>query len=214
MGIVDITKGNDFSIGIWQLEDNEDENKLKEIVGGTLFPGLDKISNPKRRLEWLAARCLIREFGHIGLVLYHPTRRPFLAHSRSHLSISHSYPYVAVIISHNFYVGIDIESFERSFIQVADKYLSSNEKKWLDQSNNKKLALIWSAKEALYKLPGMEGLGGIDMDIKPFDNSTERGTLKASIRIGGTIQRFNLDFFYLNQFNVVWVGCDPKTLIW
>lgn len=212
MALVDVIRKEEYTLGVWRVE--EDEIRLKEIVGGTMFPGLDKISNPKRRLEWLAARSMIRHFGHNGLVLYHPTRRPFLANSRSHLSISHSYPLVAVIISANLLVGIDIESYKRSFVPVAHKFLSSREMIWVKPDDNKKLSLIWSAKEALYKLPGMEGLGGADMDIKPFENNGESGELSASIRLGGTIQRFELNYFYLNDYQVVWVCCNPKVLVW
>jgi phosphopantetheinyl transferase (holo-ACP synthase) len=212
MALVDTIKKEEFTLGVWRVE--EDEATLKELVGGTLFPGLDKISNPKRRLEWLAARSMIKQFGHNGLVLYHPSRRPFLANSRSHLSISHSYPYVAVILSHNFLVGVDIESYKRSFTPVAHKYLSNQEKLWINPADNKKLSLIWSAKEALYKLPGMEGLSGADMDIKPFEKQENSGELKATIRLGGTSQRFNVNYYYLNEFQVVWVCCNPKVLVW
>jgi len=212
MGFVDVRRNNDYSIGIWRVE--EDEVTLKKIVGGTYFPGLDKITHPRRRLEWLSARSIIREFGHNGLVLYHPTRRPFLEHSHSHLSISHSYPLVAVVISHNNLVGVDIESYDRSFSKVAYKYLSPREKLWVDENDNKRLALIWSAKEALYKLPGMEGLGGVDMDIKPFECQDNGGELDASIRIGGVVQRFKVNYYYLGNFNVAWVYCNPKTLSW
>lgn len=212
MAIVDISKSDNFVLGVWKVEETED--KLKELVGGDYFPGLARISHSRRRLEWLAARALLREFGYTGHVMYHPTRRPFLAHSHSHISISHSYPYVAVILSSNDLVGIDIESFTRPFIEVSDKYLSKNEKKWVDLDDNRQLALIWSAKEAIYKLPGMEGLGGPDMDVKPIANLGPKGSLDASVRLGGTVQRFNLRYFYLGYFNVVWVGCNPKSLVW
>jgi phosphopantetheinyl transferase len=212
MALIDVIKTENYTLGVWRVE--EDEDTLKEMVGGDYFPGLAKISNPRRRLEWLAARTLLREFGYNGHIMYHPTRRPFLANSRSHLSISHSYPFVAVVLSEYYLVGVDVESFARPFNEVSDKYLSSNEKKWVDIDDNRRLALIWSAKEAIYKLPGMDGLGGSDMDVKPIDDLSNNGEMKASVRIGGTVQHFTLNYFYLNYFNVVWVYCNPKTLVW
>jgi len=212
MGVININKNEEFILGIWRVE--EDEASLKVIVGGTDFPGLAKINHPRRRLEWLAARSLLREFGYNGHVLYHPTRRPFLAESHAHLSISHSFPYVAVLLSNSFSVGVDVESFNRPFVEVSDKYLSIQEKKWVDLNDNHRLALIWSAKEALYKLPGMEGLTGADMDIKPIDSISSSGVLNATIRLGGTIQKFELNYFYIGNFNVVWVHCNPKILVW
>lgn len=212
MAVVEILEADNYTLGVWRVEETEEE--LKEIVGGEYFPGLARITNSRRKLEWLAARALLREFGYTGHVMYHPTRRPFLAHSRSHISISHSYPYVAVILSSDWLVGIDIESFTRPFIEVSDKYLSKNEKKWVDIDDNRQLALIWSAKEAIYKLPGMEGLGAAYMDIKPIANLAREGEFEAAVRLGGTVQRFDLRYFYLGYFNVVWVGCDPKLLEW
>jgi 4'-phosphopantetheinyl transferase len=212
MAIVYLKRTEDYVLGVWRVE--EDEETLKKLVGGDYFPGLARISNPRRRLEWLSARTLLREFGYTGHVMYHPTRRPFLAHSRSHISISHSYPLVTVVMSDKFLVGIDIESFARPFAQVMDKYLSKEEKKWVDEDDNRRLSLIWSAKEAIYKLPGMEGLGGCDMNLNAIENISDEGHLKASVRLGNTIQHFNLYYRYMEYFNVVWVCCDPKTLIW
>jgi phosphopantetheinyl transferase len=213
MGLIDIIKTDDFTLGVWRVE--EPEEKLKEIVGGEYFPSLNKISHPRRRLEWLAARSLLREFGYLGLVKYHPTRRPFLADSLAHISISHSFPFVSVILSNNFLVGIDVEYFDRPFLSVAHKYLSEKEKTWVNINDNKMLALIWSAKEALYKLPGMEGLGGVDMDIRQIESISNKGSLYANIRLGGTVQHFDyIRYYYIGSFNLVWVCCNPKTLVW
>lgn len=213
MGLIDLVKNDDYTLGIWRVEETEEE--LKVNVGGTHFPGLNKITHHRRRLEWLAARSLLKEFGYQGFVKYHPSRRPFLANSRAHISISHSFPFVAVILSSNFLVGIDIEYYNRSFKSVTHKYLSEREKRWIDQNDNKMLALIWSTKEALYKLPGMGGISGTDMDVKPIETIANNGNLDAIIRIGGTVQRFNyIRYSYVGSFNVVWVCCNPRTLIW
>lgn len=212
MALIDIQRSEEYILGVWRVE--EDEETLKQIVGGDYFPGLAKISHPRRRLEWLAARSLLRKFGYTGHVMYHPTRRPFLAHSRAHISISHSYPYVAVVMSDNHLVGVDIESFTRPFNEVTHKYLSSNEKRWVDVEDNRTLSLIWSAKEAIYKLPGMEGIGGHEMDVKPIERLDRNGKLNATVRIGGMVQRFELNYFYMDYFNVVWVCSNPKVLVW
>lgn len=210
MALIDIKRNGEYVMGIWRVE--ETESQLKEFVGGAYFPGLERISHPRRRLEWLAARTLIREFGYNNLVRYHPSRRPFLAYSKAHLSITHSYPLVAVIVSPNRYVGIDVESYSRPFSHVAHKYLSVRENRWVDLSDNKRLALIWSAKEALYKLPGMEGLSGADMNVRPIISIEESGTLSASVRLGGSVQQFSLKYSYVGYFNVVWVCFDPKSI--
>lgn len=212
MALVDIIKTEDYILGIWRIEENEEE--LKSIVGGEYFPGLARITNDRRRLEWLASRALLREFGYTGQVMYHPTRRPFLAQSRSHISITHSFPFAAVILSPEFLVGIDIESYVRPFEDVSDKVLSKNEKRWVDVDDSRQMALIWSAKEALYKLPGMEGIGPASMDIKPMGNLSGQGVFDATVRTGNILQRFQLHYYYFEYYNVVWVGVNPKILRW
>lgn len=210
MALVELNRNDSYTMGLWRVEENE--LQLKELVGGTFFPGLERITHSRRRLEWLSARTLIKEFGYDSLVKYHPTRRPFLANSKAHLSISHSYPLVAVIVSPSLYVGIDVESYSRPFSHVANKYLSEKEKRWIDLNDNKRLALIWSAKEALYKLPGMEGLGGVDMNLQRIDEINESGTLEATIKLGGSVQHFSLNYNYIGSFNVVWVCFNPKSI--
>lgn len=212
MAVVDIIKTEDYILGIWRIEENEEE--LKTIVGGEYFPGLARITNERRRLEWLASRALLREFGYTGHVMYHPTRRPFLTQSRSHISITHSFPFAAVILSPEFLVGIDIESYVRPFDDVSDKVLSKNEKRWVDVDDSRQMALIWSAKEALYKLPGMEGIALGSMDIKPMGNLAGQGVFDATVRTGNILQRFQLHYYYFEYYNVVWVGVNPKILRW
>jgi phosphopantetheinyl transferase (holo-ACP synthase) len=211
MALIDIIRNGIFTMGVWRVEENEAQ--LKERVGGTFFPGLEKISHPRRRLEWLCARCLIQEFGYNSLVKYHPTRRPFLAYSKAHLSITHSYPLVSVIVSPNHYVGIDVESFSRPFSHVAHKYLSLREMKWVDVHDSRRMSLIWSAKEALYKLPGMDGLCGADMNVRPITEISDRGNLTASVKVGGSVQQFSLQYTFVGHFNVVWVCFNPTSII-
>ncbi len=212
MACVNVVIGEEFTLGVWRVEETEEE--LKSLVGGTYFPGLERMSHPRRRVEWLGARCLLKEFGLKSQVMYHPSRRPFLAHSKTHLSISHSYPYVAVIVSPRFFVGIDIESSTRPFRLVANKFLSTRESRWVDVANANMLSLIWSAKEAVYKLPGMEGIMAPEMNLSPFLPDPEKGGLELSIHLRSMAQRFALNYYFIEKYNVVWVCSDSKELVW
>ena len=87
-------------LAIWRIE--EDEEALKRIIGGDSFPVLMQFQDPKRRLEWLATRCCLKMLGITDSIIYTPNRRPYLSNDRQHISISHSYPYVAVIASTDF----------------------------------------------------------------------------------------------------------------
>jgi hypothetical protein len=60
----------------------------------------------------------------------------------------------------------------------------------------------------------MSGLGGSDMEVKRINTLADDGNLEASVRIGNAVQHFKLKYHYMDYFNVVWVCCNPKTLVW
>lgn len=88
----------------------------------------------------------------------------------SYISVSHSRTHVAVMLSLRA-CGVDIESVERNFDRVADRYISAEERalsceEWWP-------AAIWAAKEALYKMIQREGVDlRRDLRIINFDATT------------------------------------------
>lgn len=201
------------SLAIWKIEETEEQ--LKAYIGGDSFPVLMKFQDPKRRLEWLATRCSLKVLGVVDNIIYAPNRRPFLSKGKPHISITHSFPYVCVIVSNDFFVGIDIESLDRAYERIADKYLTLGEKAWIDQRDTRQMALVWSAKEALYKLPGMEGLNSfVDMTAMPLTRVEEQGSLQMRVRLGGMVQRFSLEYTFWGEFVITWVACNPRLMGW
>ena len=199
------------ALAIWQIEENEEQ--LKAYIGGDSFPVLAKFQDPNRRLEWLATRCLQKVLGITDHIIYAPNRRPYLSQGVPHISISHSFPLVCLIASPDFYVGVDIESTSRAYPLIADKYLTLGERAWVDINNPKLMAIIWSAKEALYKIPGMEGVNSfVDMNVMPMKEIGEQGRLQVRIRLHGLVQSFNLEYAFLNDYVITWVACNPKMM--
>ena len=198
-------------LAIWRIE--EDEEALKRIIGGDSFPVLMQFQDPKRRLEWLATRCCLKMLGITDSIIYAPNRRPYLSNDRQHISISHSYPYVAVIASTDFYVGLDIESLDRPYAKIADKYLTLGEIAWIDVHDDDRMALVWSAKEAFYKLPGMEGLNSfVDITMLPIARVRKQGLLRMRVRMDGRVQSFSMEYAFLEGYTVTWVACNPNML--
>src|SRR5690606_17907428 len=74
-----------------------------------------------------------------------------------HISLSHSYPYVTVIIDTEKSVGIDLEHFKSKLLRIAPRMFSPLELK--DAGNSvEKNCVYWSAKEALMKVYGKKDL--------------------------------------------------------
>lgn len=132
-------------VAIWKIE--EPESFFEEHLGFTAHQKTEK-----RRLEFLASRYLLKylipEFSFADLKC-HPEGKPYFEDSRIHFSISHSFPFVAVVIDEN-PVGIDIQTFQEKILQLQHKFLSSEEQ-FLFNNSVQAVTLAWTAKEAAFK---------------------------------------------------------------
>ena len=87
--------------------------------------------------------------------------KPYFPDSPWHFSISHTPKHAFCVLSEN-HVGLDAEEMGRKInLRLAEKILSSGEKRQFDTAPNKEKALLtfWVLKEAAAKLSG-EGLRG------------------------------------------------------
>ena len=130
-------------------------------------------TSSRRRLEVLAVRTLLKEMtGEEQEVIYDKYGAPSfktLSKDRNFLSISHTDGFVAVILGEK-PVGIDVEKRGRRVEQVKSKFLQDAEMSLVEtislsaenfQSSQSELYLlclhlIWSAKEAAFKVLGQE----------------------------------------------------------
>jgi phosphopantetheinyl transferase len=97
--------------------------------------------------------------------------RPYFVGSTYHISLSHSFPYVAAVISQQKRVGIDLERFGRNVEKIGPRFLSSAEwDRWQDSHIN--LTKAWTCKEAVYKAMGVTGLAfQQDIHLPTFDSN-------------------------------------------
>lgn len=123
------------------------------------------ITSPHRRRERLAWRALLRELEPAAQIEYLESGRPILNNSQyKHISVSHSRDYVAVALSSE-PCGVDVESLDRNFERVKARFLSVEEASLCE--NEHWVAVVWSAKEAMYKMAGREGVDFLhDIQVK------------------------------------------------
>lgn len=138
-----------------------------------------RFQNERRRAEHLAWRRVVRrELGRGVEIGYNEVGAPTINIENTHLSVAHGAGRVAVVISDK-RVGIDIESLERDFTSVSSRYMSAEEQAL---STHKEWgAMVWCAKEALYKLYGERGLD-LKHDIVLTDYDPEKGEISALLR--------------------------------
>ncbi len=158
-----------FQILVWKIEE--------PIAFFETFPAswsTPTIENPIKKLESIAARyCLHQlspEFESLVLV-QNDRNRPYFQNSEWHISLTHSYPYVAAACSPEKRIGIDLEKPGRNIEKIAPRFLCPAElAKWKDASNL--LTLAWSAKESIYKAVGKPGLSfQKEMEIIDFNQN-------------------------------------------
>jgi 4'-phosphopantetheinyl transferase len=170
MPLLSLIKDNQSAVAIWKIEEQEDQFLNLLTIHDTIP---DSITHPDKRAEVIAGKVttalLLKEFGQTYEgVIKNEHGKPFLKNASFHLSQSHSFPYVAVIISAEENVGIDIEQPKKNLAIVAPRVFNSSE---LSQTGNdlKKLCIYWCAKETLIKLYGKKDLNlKEEITIDPF----------------------------------------------
>lgn len=157
--ITEINKYDDgLAVALWDIKESEeelmsllnnDEVVAEEIIGFT---------SEKRRLEYLASRCALNELtGEDQHVCYKENGAPYLANNSLEISISHTGHYALVATHPTKKVGIDIERIGDKVGRVKHKFLSAKELGNIDDRSSKiHLTILWAAKEAMYKVMGVE----------------------------------------------------------
>jgi 4'-phosphopantetheinyl transferase EntD len=160
-------------IGLWRIAESVDE--LSCILPTEEVEALKKqIPHPQKLIESLAARALVKEMLEkmeltYGGIAKKPTKAPYLPDVPYQVSISHTTQYATAILHPQMAVGIDIEQARPQLQRVAGRMFSPEELYFANE-NLTYLALLWSAKETLYKLYAERELHFTrDMRILPFD---------------------------------------------
>jgi phosphopantetheinyl transferase (holo-ACP synthase) len=116
----------------------------------------DSFNSDKRRREFYFTRLLLKSFGVNISIQYRASGKPII--NEGHISISHSRNTVIIGFSKDHFIGVDIEYFNPKIHRIKFKFLSEIEKEIFDIDDIQILTLIWSVKEAIYKMEDIEGL--------------------------------------------------------
>lgn len=142
-----------YQWGIWKMD--EPIETLLELLPQRAYyeREIQRFTAPHRKWEWLSVRALLfKLLGDHKEVCYEPSGKPYLRDRSFNISISHTKGYVAVILSNDFPVGIDIEQFGRRVHRVAHKFMRVDEPvSCYKDDTTWCLLLHWSAKEVMFK---------------------------------------------------------------
>ena len=192
-------------LGVWRVEETIEDLKSRLILDEDELAFYRSLNKGKRNLHWLSGRVLIRNLlntNHFIEVRSDEYGKPHLVNFDYELSISHSQAYAAVIISKK-RVGIDIEEIRPKIKRIAHKFMREEEQAIL--SDNEKTAIrqmyvIWTGKEALYKLYGKRKLNFREhMQFEPFEPGSP-GSARGWLKKNHEKQSFTVTFEELNGY--------------
>ncbi len=189
-------------VGVWHITESI-ADLLDLLPTATQDPTFEQLSIEKQQKEWLASRILCQQLaeklGFLSTPIGKDTNgKPYLIDSDLHLSLAHAYPYAGVVLHPTVKVGVDIEQQSSKMQAIAHRVFHADELAWATPQD---YALLWCAKEALYKWYGKRGLD-FRQHLRVFANTTG---YTAQLTCPQTTQVTNLNIWQhkIENFQVV-----------
>ena len=199
---------NKAEIAVWQVTETEDELMKLSSVPTDEMEEISLFRNENQRRQKLAVRALLNEVFEEKMYLnHHDNGKPYLENCVTNISITHTDKYVAIIISDDDELGIDIESLDRNFAPVEQKALSEDEIDDLDDDKkNEQLAIYWCAKEAIFKRMSQNRVNFAEqIEVEKF-NLKKEGELEATfIHKDEYEEEFDLEYMMFDRHVLVWL---------
>ena len=199
---------NKAEIAVWHVTETEEELIQLSSVPTDEMEEISLFRNESQRRQKLAVRALLNEVFEEKMYLnHHDNGKPNLENCVTNISITHTDKYVAIIISDDDELGIDIESLDRNFAPVEQKALSEDEIDDLDDDKkNEQLAIYWCAKEAIFKRMSQNRVNFAEqIEVEKF-NLKKEGELEATfIHKDEYEEDFELEYMMFDRHVLVWL---------
>jgi phosphopantetheinyl transferase len=184
-------------IGVWHLKEPEAyfTPNLSKIVSE--IRNLNSITHTKRRTEWLAGRWLVLQLAErmnlpFSGIWTDEFNKPHLVSDNATISLSHATPYVVAILNTKVACGIDIEQIRSKLMPLAPKFLNKEELA-IGGDDLTSLAVLWGAKEALYKLHGRKSLiFKENLSIEKFKFTENTATFNGLLNIDDEHEKYRM----------------------
>ncbi|HYG01716.1 MAG TPA: 4'-phosphopantetheinyl transferase superfamily protein [Chryseosolibacter sp.] len=204
MPLEKITNTNDSIWGFWNITEDEKFFVEEFNVTGQIPTAL---THETKRLEFASVRALLKSLLAAWKLQYNGIvkddfGKPYLAGHSLHISLSHSFPYVAAVIHRSTSVGIDLEQRKSKLLRIAPRIL--NERELADAGDDiTKHCIYWCAKEALVKIHGKKDLTFAEnLLVDPF-NLANDGHINGRILANTIDETIALRYHVYDNFVVV-----------
>lgn len=166
--------------------------------------------------QYICSRLLINSMmakGNVVEVGKEKSGNPILLGHNQKLSISHSGEYIAVLISEDKNIGVDIEIIADKILRINEKFMTKKELALLidsDLHDAKKYShVLWGAKEALFKLYSKGGVSFKENLLVDLVSNYEKGTVSACVNVNEQKTRCDLEYFTFDNYMIVCaMQCD------
>lgn len=174
-----------------------------DIADATMFR-LSAIKSDQHKKGILAVRLLLQEAGYTDHDLYYDAfGKPHLKDG-THISISHSHDFSAIILSDKI-TGLDLELRRDKIAIIAYKFIEPNfilEASAPDYID--KLTVNWGIKEAVFKIRNEKGISFKDhIDVTPFEMTDGKTT--AVLHFNNIKSHFNVFFTEIENYTLVYL---------
>jgi len=171
----DLVPNKSLLCKLWRIDDSEkimDPNSELNSNDYKLY--LERKANHMQR-QFLAARKLI-SLVDSDLRVFYKDEVPFLSDNRN-ISISHSEEMVAILISKDNGIGVDVERISEKVNSIKSKFLNQKELHYLSGDQETiKLTRAWTAKESIYKALRKPGIiFSENILLEEFDSEAKSG---------------------------------------
>lgn len=160
---------------------------------------LAKRKNSKKALEFLCSRLLLRLCKlDPNDLSYNEFGAPILK-SGKFISISHCKNYVTLLLS-NQSCGVDIETKRKQILNIKHKFLNQTDINNISMENISDITLIWTLKEAIYKLcqyPGINFKDQIFVSTIDIKNNLANAYVDIDGSITNLICKFQINKEYI-----------------
>jgi phosphopantetheinyl transferase (holo-ACP synthase) len=193
---------DNLTVAIWQIVENDDA--LFFDTFGNKWQVPTYLSTKNQQLQWMCTRLLLQAIGIENEINYDKYNKPFLVNSSAHISVSHSYNTVAVVVNTNEETGIDIELMKGKAKLISKKFMNDTELAQVDSNNEQAYYVYWCAKESLYKLYGKKELIFKDnILVSPF-MFKNYFTFKAMLAVSNIEKKYLLAAETIGDFMLVY----------
>lgn len=153
---------------LWKTTETTDELISIANLHEAELEELNNIQLEKRRREWLDTRILLKTFFPKEKLGYLENGKPVFKDG-SHLSISHCEDFVGIIVSDKS-IGMDIQNIDKKLLLIQKKFCNEKELSFIPKGEEglELTTIVWSAKEAIFKVFGENVLFAGHITMRPF----------------------------------------------